>query len=275
MAYAHQCPDVDTSSLDPAEEEKEKGKGNLEKVKRDAQEAIHHLHLRTLSLVLTHTEMRKLITNAGTVGHDLVKSSAKAAKTVAPKPEQLARADNPAPHDHFVETEPLADERRERWIWSGKKVCNVARPAILVAQVILECQKHKDYKESTHGRGTRAMLGKVQKRGRESFLLGSSPRILLYVLRWISSIADAADDESLKKWWISIDGHIPKVCLLSSSIRSPSRPQSFIQVGYIPIPRVEYTDDNVDLVVENLTLSGRHLFPNMRDSGIANVVLGG
>ncbi|KAF7372136.1 hypothetical protein MVEN_00072500 [Mycena venus] len=266
MAYAHQRPDVDTSSLDPAEEEKEKGKGDLEKVKRNAQEAIHHLHLRTLSLVLTHTEMRKLITNAGTVGHDLVKSSAKAAEAVAPKPEQLARADNPAPHDHFVETEPLTDffpeERREHWIWSGKKV-------------ILECQKHKDYKESTHGRGTRAMLGKVRKRGRESFLLGSSPRILLYVLRWISSIADAADDESLKKWWISIDGHIPKVCLLSSSIRSPSRPQSFIQVGYIPIPRVEYTDDNVDLVMENLTLSGRHLFPNMRDSGIANVVLGG
>lgn len=35
------------------------------------------------------------------------------------------------------------------------------------------------------------------------------------------------------------------------------------QVGYIPIPRVEYTDDTLDLVVENLTLQGRNLFPNI------------
>jgi len=36
-----------------------------------------------------------------------------------------------------------------------------------------------------------------------------------------------------------------------------------LQVGYIPIPRAEYTDDAIDLVVENLTLSGRNLFPNV------------
>lgn len=35
------------------------------------------------------------------------------------------------------------------------------------------------------------------------------------------------------------------------------------QVGYIPIPRVEYTDDSYDIVIENLTLSGRNLFPNV------------
>ena len=33
------------------------------------------------------------------------------------------------------------------------------------------------------------------------------------------------------------------------------------QVGYIPIPRAEFTDDKLDLVIENLTLSGRNLFP--------------
>lgn len=35
------------------------------------------------------------------------------------------------------------------------------------------------------------------------------------------------------------------------------------QVGYIPIPRIEYTDDSLDLVVENLALQGRNLFPNI------------
>ena len=36
-----------------------------------------------------------------------------------------------------------------------------------------------------------------------------------------------------------------------------------IQVGYIPIPRIEYTDDSMDLIIENLALSGRNLFPNI------------
>lgn len=36
-----------------------------------------------------------------------------------------------------------------------------------------------------------------------------------------------------------------------------------MQVGHIPIPRIEYTDDSLDLVVENLTLQGRNLFPNI------------
>ena len=35
------------------------------------------------------------------------------------------------------------------------------------------------------------------------------------------------------------------------------------QVGYVPIPRIEYTDDGLDLVIENLALSGRNLFPNI------------
>lgn len=36
-----------------------------------------------------------------------------------------------------------------------------------------------------------------------------------------------------------------------------------VQVGYIPIPRIEYTDDALDVVIENLALSGRNLFPNV------------
>jgi hypothetical protein len=35
------------------------------------------------------------------------------------------------------------------------------------------------------------------------------------------------------------------------------------QVGYIPIPRIEYTDDSLDLVIENITLSGKNLLPNV------------
>ncbi|KAF7353927.1 hypothetical protein MVEN_01078900 [Mycena venus] len=422
---------VDTSSVNPAEDEKEKGKGDLDKAKRDAQEAAHHLRT-LLSLVLTNAEMRKLITDAGIVGRDLLaKSSAKAAAAVSPKPEELARADDPAPHDHFVEKDPLSDgksrtrtstaesstslssdsassssdsdsaaspdkaknkkslmsriqslhsshkdkldegrtwltdeffpeERRERWIWRGKKV-------------IVECQKHKDYQESVRwlldavdawARRARD-VGKDAKEGEGLLPAGTlaqdpSLRSALDLLRMLLErianaplepvfaaarvlATDAANDESLRKWWISVDGYIRKVLLqpgyvteeasttrarelrdmgrgfydekykghfdavidaasawfksiaddplnkalaqdfarftrdflfdaegnlqfktkLWNDVRSVILPTLVDKVGYIPIPRVEYTDDNFDLVVENLTLSGRHLFPNI------------
>ena len=35
------------------------------------------------------------------------------------------------------------------------------------------------------------------------------------------------------------------------------------QIGYVPIPRAEYSDPKIDLVIENLILSGPNLFPNV------------
>ncbi|KZT38525.1 hypothetical protein SISSUDRAFT_986068 [Sistotremastrum suecicum HHB10207 ss-3] len=49
---------------------------------------------------------------------------------------------------------------------------------------------------------------------------------------------------------------------LWADIRKTILPSIIDRVGYVPIPRIEYTDDMLDLVVENLTLSGRNLFPN-------------
>ncbi|KAI0634782.1 hypothetical protein C8Q77DRAFT_1053762 [Trametes polyzona] len=46
-------------------------------------------------------------------------------------------------------------------------------------------------------------------------------------------------------------------------IRKVILPSIIDQVGYIPIPRIEYTDDTLDLIIENLALSGRNLFPNV------------
>ncbi|KAF8148712.1 hypothetical protein B0H34DRAFT_668275 [Crassisporium funariophilum] len=50
---------------------------------------------------------------------------------------------------------------------------------------------------------------------------------------------------------------------LWNDIRKTILPQLIDKVGYVPIPRIEYTDDSLDLVVENLTLQGRNLFPNI------------
>ena len=49
----------------------------------------------------------------------------------------------------------------------------------------------------------------------------------------------------------------------SHVLRHESVTNSLVQVGYVPIPRIEYTDDQLDLVIENLALSGRNLFPNI------------
>ncbi|KAF9560678.1 hypothetical protein CPC08DRAFT_665210 [Agrocybe pediades] len=50
---------------------------------------------------------------------------------------------------------------------------------------------------------------------------------------------------------------------LWNDIRKVILPKLIEQVGYVPIPRIEYSDDSLDLVVENLTLQGRNLFPNI------------
>ncbi|KAJ7684251.1 hypothetical protein DFH06DRAFT_1155114 [Mycena polygramma] len=415
---------VDTSNLTPAEGEKEKGKEDVEKAKRDAQLAAHHLRT-LLSLVLTNAEMRKLITDVGTVGRDLLaKGAAKAAEAVSPSPDQLARADDPAPHDHFVDEDPLStakakarattesatamsdssdssdsesergpdgkklenlkknlmgrfqslhsshkpkldegrtwftdeffpEERRERWIWRGKKV-------------IVECQKHKDYQESVTwlldtidawaARARDVGQGTKEADVAQDPSLRSALDLLRTLLERIANASvdpifaaarvlasDAANDEGLRRWWSSVGGYVRKALLqvgyvtepacsdrarelrvagrsfynekykghfdavldaasgwfksiaedplnkalaqdfarltrdllfdgdgnfqfkkkLWEDVRGVILPTLVDKVGYIPIPRIEYTDDSFDLIVENLTLSGRHLFPNI------------
>ncbi|RXK41203.1 hypothetical protein M231_01608 [Tremella mesenterica] len=50
---------------------------------------------------------------------------------------------------------------------------------------------------------------------------------------------------------------------LWSDIRTVILPTVIRQIGYVPIPRAEYSDDKIDLVIENLVLSGPNLFPNI------------
>lgn len=60
------------------------------------------------------------------------------------------------------------------------------------------------------------------------------------------------DSEGSLKWKPELWMDIRKVIL----------PSLMDQVGYVPIPRIEYTDDALDVVIENLAFSGRNLFPN-------------
>ena len=40
----------------------------------------------------------------------------------------------------------------------------------------------------------------------------------------------------------------------------------------MPIPRIEYTDDQLDLVIENLTFQGRNIFPNVVSMNASNFI---
>ncbi|KAI1788073.1 hypothetical protein LXA43DRAFT_974992 [Ganoderma leucocontextum] len=59
------------------------------------------------------------------------------------------------------------------------------------------------------------------------------------------------------------DGSLKFKPQLWLDIRKVILPSIIDQVGYVPIPRIEYTDEALDLVIENLALSGRNLFPNV------------
>lgn len=59
---------------------------------------------------------------------------------------------------------------------------------------------------------------------------------------------------------------------LWTDIRKTILPSLIDNVGYIPIPRIEYTDDSLDLVLENLALSGRNVFPNLISAEAHNYI---
>ncbi|KAF5332450.1 hypothetical protein D9611_005445 [Ephemerocybe angulata] len=59
---------------------------------------------------------------------------------------------------------------------------------------------------------------------------------------------------------------------LWKDVRAVILPELIQKVGYIPIPRIEYSDDQLDLVVENLTLQGRNLLPNIIEVEAKNYV---
>lgn len=64
--------------------------------------AVHHL--RTLmNIVATNSEVRKLLTDFGLIGRDLLsKAASKAAENIAPSQDRLAVVDQPGPQDQFI-----------------------------------------------------------------------------------------------------------------------------------------------------------------------------
>ncbi|KAG2338803.1 hypothetical protein BDR05DRAFT_951623 [Suillus weaverae] len=89
--------------------------------------------------------------------------------------------------------------------------------------------------------------------------------------KWFSAMGEDPLNKRFGEDWARLthdllfdsEGSLKFKADLWSDIRNVILPTMVKQVGYLPIPRVEYTDDALDLVVENITLQGRNLFPNI------------
>jgi len=97
---------------------------------------------------------------------------------------------------------------------------------------------------------------------------------------WFKSLAEDPLNKALAQDFARLtrdllfdsEGNLQFKKKLWEDVRGVILPTLVDKVGVIPIPRVEYTDDSLDLVVENLTLSGRHLFPNVVEIDAHNFV---
>ncbi|KAF8186734.1 hypothetical protein BJ912DRAFT_1032111 [Pholiota molesta] len=98
--------------------------------------------------------------------------------------------------------------------------------------------------------------------------------------KWFGAMGEDPINRQLGEDWARLTKHLlfdsegslkfkPE---LWNDVRKVIFPSLVDQIGYIPIPRIEYTDDSLDLVVENLTLSGRNLLPNIVELEAHNFV---
>ncbi|KAF9473113.1 hypothetical protein BDN70DRAFT_937687, partial [Pholiota conissans] len=89
--------------------------------------------------------------------------------------------------------------------------------------------------------------------------------------KWFGAMAEDPINHQLGEDWARLtkdllfdsEGSLKFKPELWNDIRKVILPSLIDQIGYIPIPRIEYSDESLDLVVENLTLQGRNLFPNI------------
>lgn len=117
-------------------------------------------HLRTLlSLILTNSEVRKLLSDFSVVGRDLLaRGAAKAAEALRPDREALSRVDEPAPEGEFVS--------------EGRKTGTGETPVLDVdiphADVHVEHQPHPDEPMFKMSRGEEASGRQAPAEGQQA-----------------------------------------------------------------------------------------------------------
>ncbi|KAG6820002.1 hypothetical protein H0H93_006621 [Arthromyces matolae] len=277
----------------------------------DQQQAIRHLRT-LLSLVLTNSEVRKLLSDFSIIGRDVLSTTLqKAASKIGPTKDELSRVDEPAPSGQFIsdregrpvgpnESPVVAEGRipgtdvrtsegggiqgqdRERGRQMGLRDTVEEGKGQLKegAMRAVGGQDQLDVDDTGRVEGTtRGLTGDEKLDTAREHLEGMTQEGRGAILPQDEREAEESKKgfrERMKGYKESFADRVPSEHkeriekgkkFLAEEYFPPERRDQFIyrgkKVGYIPIPRIEYTDETLDLVVENLTLSGRNLFPNI------------
>ncbi|KAH9851443.1 hypothetical protein C2E23DRAFT_732995 [Lenzites betulinus] len=150
------------------------------------------------------------------------------------------------------------DERLRHWF---RDVDEFVREALLQPGYILDDQANNRANE-------------LRDNGRQFYddkYKGHFDNLINSVQAWFGAIGDDPLNKQIgnnfaqlaKDLFFDGDGNLKFKPELWADIRQQIIPGFIDQVGYVPIPRIEYTDEAMDLVIENLALSGKNLFPNL------------
>ncbi|KAI0768823.1 hypothetical protein BD413DRAFT_561805 [Trametes elegans] len=150
------------------------------------------------------------------------------------------------------------DERLRHWFHD---VDEFVREALLQPGYILDDQAN-DRANQLRDTGREFYEGKYK---------GHFDNLVNSVQTWFGAIAEDPLNKQVgnnfaqlaKDLFFDGDGQLKFKPELWADVRQQIIPGFIDQVGYVPIPRIEYTDEAVDLVIENLALSGKNLFPNL------------
>ncbi|KIM26634.1 hypothetical protein M408DRAFT_25337 [Serendipita vermifera MAFF 305830] len=156
-------------------------------------------------------------------------------------------------------TDAKEDEAFRAW-W--KRADSFVRKTLLEPGFILAPQFNTQSQEIFHDQAKEFF--DVRYRPHRELLVNSAKD-------WVDGWAQDPVNKKLADQWAGLlkdlllgeNGNIAWKGGLWKDVRQVIVPTLVEQVGYIPIPRIEYTDDKMDLVIENLTLQGRNLFPNI------------
>ena len=157
-----------------------------------------------------------------------------------------------------IYTDSRNDQELRRWF---TRLNEYAHRALLEPGWILD-------DESTHE------ANELQQSGKYFFTdkyRGHQQRLFDEIQLWFQAMGDdplnirLGDDfkRLTKDLLFNSEGNLTFKPKLLNDIRNVILPTVISQVGYVPIPRAEYSDDKIDLVIENLVLSGPNLFPNV------------
>lgn len=115
-------------------------------------------HLRTLlSLILTNSEARKLLSDFSLIGRDLLsKGAIKAAEAIAPPQEALAHVDETAPSDQFITEGGRA---------AGPNETPIVEADVPFTDKTVRQHPREDEARLRNGDGTERPIGEVRQEG--------------------------------------------------------------------------------------------------------------